>query len=295
MNVAPVVDDRTDGCEHAAIDDVLDVDTSGVRWRVVRRGSGPVVLLLHGMGASKHSFGTLLPHLESDFTLVVPDLPGHSDSEALNRHVMSLSGMAVATARMLRALKIAPRLVVGHSAGAALGIRMALDGLIHPAGIVSINGAFMTYGGAIGRFLAPLAGLCSNSRFVTDTLARKARDVRAVERVIASTGSKLDRDAVSRYSKILQKPSHMAATFAMMANWDLTTLRFDIRQLSVPLTLLVAERDGAVDPSQAERVARSCSQAVVQRLPGLGHVAHEEDPTLIAKLVSKQAKALGLG
>lgn len=277
-----------------ASDRIEYVETDGVLWCVRRCGRGPVVLLLHGMGASKHSFETLIPLLQHHFTVIAPDLPGHGDSELHRRSVMSLNGMARETSRLLRAMKLSPPLIVGHSAGAALATRMVLDGHVNPTGVVSINGAFVTYGGAVGRLLAPIAGLCSASRLVTDALARKARDVRAVERVIASTGSTLDGEALSRYSEVLQKPSHMAATFAMMANWDLESLRQDLRKLSVPLELLVAERDGAVDPQQAYDVERRCDTATVNMLSGLGHVAHEEDPERLARVISENARQLGV-
>ncbi|MFK8029543.1 MAG: alpha/beta fold hydrolase BchO [Gammaproteobacteria bacterium] len=270
------------------------IETLGVRWSVVTRGTGPVALLLHGLGAAKHSWETMMPFLENNFTVIAVDLPGHGDSILKRRSVMSLPAMARETSRLLKELKVFPEIVVGHSAGAALGVRMTLDKLVQPKGVVAINGAFVTYGGAVGRLLAPLAGLFSASRLVTDSLARKARDPRAVERIIAKTGSTLDREAVARYSKVLQRPSHMAATFAMMSNWDLRTLRRDIRRMPVPLHLFVAEQDEAVDPQQAVDIAKTCDNASVRYLPDLGHVAHEEEPELLAGHVLRAATQCGV-
>ena len=51
-----------------------------VRFHVQVAGSGPVLLLLHGTGASTHSWRKLLPLLHEQFTVVVPDLPGHGFS-----------------------------------------------------------------------------------------------------------------------------------------------------------------------------------------------------------------------
>ena len=67
--------------------------------------------------------------------------------------------MGRALSDLLAALDASPALVVGHSAGAAVLIRMALDRLIHPAGIVALNGALTPFDGLAGRFFSPLAKL----------------------------------------------------------------------------------------------------------------------------------------
>ena len=53
------------------------VEAGGLRWHVQVMGQGPVALLLHGTGASTHSFRDLAPLLARQFTVVAPDLPGH--------------------------------------------------------------------------------------------------------------------------------------------------------------------------------------------------------------------------
>ena len=53
------------------------VEAGGLRWHVQQMGRGPVLLLLHGTGASTHSWRALLPLLAKSFTVVAPDLPGH--------------------------------------------------------------------------------------------------------------------------------------------------------------------------------------------------------------------------
>ena len=46
-------------------------------WVIDTGGPGPVVLLLHGLGASGHSFARMIPGLAAQFRVIVPDLPGH--------------------------------------------------------------------------------------------------------------------------------------------------------------------------------------------------------------------------
>jgi magnesium chelatase accessory protein len=57
----------------------------------------------------------------------------------------------------------------------------------------------------------------------------------------------------------------------------------------VPLLLIVGERDDAVKPADADRAARRVPSAIVERLPGLGHLAHEEDAEAVAAPILKFA------
>src|ERR1700744_2846510 len=123
------------------------VEAAGYRWHVQIMGSGPIALLAHGTGAATHSWRALAPLLAKDFTVVAPDLPGHGFTESPQAYRLSLSGMAQDLAALCRTLAIKPRIAIGHSAGAAILVRMALDRSIEPSLIVSLNGAFLPFCG----------------------------------------------------------------------------------------------------------------------------------------------------
>ena len=84
--------------------------------------------------------------------VIAIDLPGHAFSEMpMPASGQSLSGMARRVAGLMQQMQLSPALVVGHSAGAAVAARMVLDGSISPAALVSLNGAFIRFGGDGGR------------------------------------------------------------------------------------------------------------------------------------------------
>ena len=58
------------------------VRSAHMRWHVQTMGSGPVALLLHGTGASTHSWRNVMPLLAQRFQVVALDLPGHGFSSA---------------------------------------------------------------------------------------------------------------------------------------------------------------------------------------------------------------------
>ena len=54
------------------------VAAGGLSWHVQRMGAGPKLLMLHGTGASTHSFRDLAPLLAEEFDVAAPELPGLS-------------------------------------------------------------------------------------------------------------------------------------------------------------------------------------------------------------------------
>jgi magnesium chelatase accessory protein len=271
------------------------VVAGGIRWHVQAQGSGPSLLLVHGTGASTHSWRDVLPLLSRRFSVIAADLPGHAFTQSVSPWRSSLAAMSAALADLLRVIGIQPAFCVGHSAGAAIVCRMALDGLIAPRGLASVNGAFLPFGGAAGVLFAPIAKLLGSNSVLPRLVARRAGDAAAVRRLIAGTGSTLDARGVDLYTRLVSCPSHVAAAFAMMGHWDLHSLERDLPRLAVPLTLIVGANDRSVPPDQAVRIQRRLAASTVHCLPRLGHLAHEEAPAKIAELVLAAAQAVGAG
>ncbi|MFN7570805.1 MAG: alpha/beta fold hydrolase BchO [Betaproteobacteria bacterium] len=270
------------------------VAAAGIRWHVQIMGQGPVLLLLHGTGASTHSWAELAPLLARHYTVIAPDLPGHGFTEALPPRRLSLPGMAEAVAQLVQTLHLPPALAVGHSAGAAILIRMALDARIAPRALVALNGALLPFAGLAGVLFAPLAKLLSLNPLIPRLFAWRALDRGAVERLVESTGSRLTERQLDLYVRLLRNAAHVQGALDMMANWDLRALGADLPRLGVPLTLVVAERDGTVPPAQAEQARALLPAARIVRLPGLGHLAHEEDAARVAAAIDEVAGACGV-
>ncbi len=266
----------------------------GLHWHVQVSGEGPVLLLIHGTGAATHSWRDMTPLLARHFTVVAPDLPGHGFTRVPSSHRLSLPGMTADVAGLLAKLGLAPALAVGHSAGAAILARMCLDGMIAPAGLVSLNGAFVPMTGPAGQIFAPLARLLAQLPVLPRLFAWRAGDPRMVERLLANTGSRLDPAGVALYARLMRNPAHAEAALRMMANWDLAPLVRDLALLKCRLLLLAGEADRAIPPADAERVAALVPGSTVVRWPGLGHLAHEEAPARTVTLIEDFAGSLGL-
>ena len=255
-------------------------------WHVQRMGQGPVALLIHGTGASTHSWRGLMPLLAERYSVVAMDLPGHAYTSTPPARELSLPGMAQAVTALVEALGLEVDLIVGHSAGAAIGARAVLDGGLAPRMLAAINGAFLPLAGLPGLLVPPVARLMAATPIAAQLFARRTWDHAAVERLIGGTGSRLDAEGLALYGALVRDPRHAAGALAMMARWDLQPLARDLARLRTPLALIVGSNDLAVPPRDAQRVRAllppqsACSVDVVD---GAGHLVHEERPHEVAR------------
>jgi magnesium chelatase accessory protein len=93
----------------------------------------------------------------------------------------------------------------------------------------------------------------------------------------------LDERGIDLYARLVRDPRHVAGALNMMANWNLRDLAAALPGLRPPLRLIAASADRTVPPQQAVHVARQVPGARLIEWPGLGHLAHEEQPALLVR------------
>ncbi|RBP11313.1 magnesium chelatase accessory protein [Roseiarcus fermentans] len=269
------------------------VETRGYRWHVQRMGEGPQLLLIHGTGAATHSFAGLMPLLAQRFDVVAPDLPGHGFTRSTRSPDLSLPGIARALAALVKTLEFRPQVVVGHSAGAAILVRLCLDGAIDPALLVSLNGAFLPFGGAAAFLFPTIAKLLFLNPFAPRVFSWAA-DRKGVEDLLRGTGSAIDRHGIDLYARLFGNAAHVAGAIGMMANWDLSRMSRDLARLGTRTLFVVAENDKAVSPADAPPLARAMPDAEVATIRHAGHLAHEEKPEEVCELILAEAVRCGV-
>lgn len=269
-------------------------DAGGVRWRLRWAGNGgPRLLLVHGTGSSGASWAGVAQRLAGEATLLMPDLPGHGGSSGFADHRATLPRMAEALAALLEALGIAPVLAVGHSAGAAVVLQMAVRQRLPAARrLVGLNAALAPLPGLAATVFPPLARLIAAVPGLPQVAAARASRPASLQRLIASTGSRLAPDGIEHYRALLTRPGHVRGALDMMAHWDLRPLRAALPALATPLWLVAGSADGTVPCTQSRALAAALPAARYVGLPGLGHLAHEEAPETVAALL-REALAAG--
>ncbi len=235
-------------------------EASGPRGRLVywRGGSGPTVLLLHGVNHQAGAWSRVVPALLPGHRLVIPDLPGHGDSEPATGS-LSLHDVLAGLAELLRLEAPGPVRLVGNSFGGFLALLYARQHPERVVHVVLVNGAAISTGmGSVNllprdrdqarRTLGALTGLGIRPPpgFILDDLVRRG------------PGSPLAR--------------------LLAAGYPADALDGRLGEVTTPVTLVWGDADRLLPRSYAEAVVAALPASRIEFLPGCGHVPMRECP-----------------
>ncbi len=264
-------------------------------WHVQSMGEGPPILLLHGTGASCHSWRDVMPPLAERFTVIAPDLPRHAFTTGHPPEAMSLPAMARALGQLLDTLEVEPAMIVGHSAGAALALQMALDRRLKVP-IAGFNAALRPFPGLAAQLFPAFAKLLFVNPLVPRLFSKSVSRREDAEKFLTrATNSRIDDAGMQCYATLFANSRHTKGALAMMANWDLPALQSRLPTVTNPVLLVHSARDKAVPVSAAHEAAEVLPNAQLEELPALGHLAHEEDPRNAARLIAAFADLHAVG
>ena len=134
---------------------------------------------------------------------------------------------------LLQELGLQPVLAAGHSAGAAVAMRMTLDGSITPSAVVSLNGALLPFPGMANDFFGPAARLLASSSITAQgVLAVRRLAFRRLSGCFARPGPHRCRRACVCMRVWRETPVMCSGALALMANWDLRPLVRDLPRLA---------------------------------------------------------------
>ncbi|MCZ8370614.1 MAG: alpha/beta fold hydrolase [Porphyrobacter sp.] len=262
------------------------IQTGRARWHVQRMGSGPPLLLLHGTGASVHSWRGLMPLLAQSHDVIAFDLPRHAFTTGHDAYAMSLPAMAREVAALLKVLEVQPAAIVGHSAGAAIALQLALDHA-YTGPIVGLSAALRPFPGAMAQIFPAIAKSLFANPLVPRLFTGSIDLVGGAERFMwRSTHSRIEPAGLACYRTLLKHPGHAGGALAMMANWDLPGLRARMSEVRNPVLLLHGQNDPAIPLDWARDAQGWLAYARLDVLPGLGHLAHEEAPEIAATRIA---------
>jgi magnesium chelatase accessory protein len=261
------------------------IEADGYRWHVQRTGTGPACLLLHGTGAATHSWRDVLPLLAAHYDVIAIDLPGHGFTRSVPSRRVSLPGMAASLAALLDGIGVTPDLMVGHSAGAAIAMQLALyRGWRMP--IVGFTPALMPFPGLAAKLFPSLARVLFTNPFTAIIFSRIAGTRGETERFLKrATASEIDAVGLRCYEALFRTSGHCDGAIRMMANWQLEPLRDRLGAIAAPVLLISGERDPAIPHQAVFDAAARIPGASVQQMAACGHLAHEEDPAQAAAIV----------
>jgi pimeloyl-ACP methyl ester carboxylesterase len=247
---------------------------SGVDIRYQIEGDGPLVTLIHGVGANLESWDEIARQLASRFTVARADLRGHGRSG----HIIdcSMADFVEDTAALLRVLGAGSTHLAGFSLGGLIAEHVALT---HPD-LVERLALIST---VAERTAEERARVLGRADIVRDqgiaSVAQAAED-----RWFTPTYKAANPDKVERRLRELVGNDHLsyAAAYRVFAQADEGVLPERIRQ---PTLIMTGEHDSGSSPRMARFLHERITGSELNILPGLRHSVLLENPDLIAQLL----------
>lgn len=247
-----------------------------------RGGSGPPVVLLHGVGGSWRQWSPLLPMLESACEVLALDLPGFGESPAQPGIPATIAGQADAVEAELDAAGLASAHLVGNSSGGWLALELARRQRARTVVALSPAGMWTAREDAY-RFFILLsahyaAKLISRVPALTRTPAR--RWLLNWWLFMARPGRWSAEQAAEQMRMLGGAPSYME-----FLRWTRDRRVERLPGVACPVLIAWGSRDLLLPRRQAARFVRALPHAELRLLPGVGHLPMADAPQLIASAI----------
>lgn len=260
------------------------MDLDGGRMRYLRAGSGPALILLHGLLGYSFSWRYTIPALAPYATVYAPDMMGAGFSDRPPGIDHSTRGTAERLLRFLERLGVSSFDLLGTSHGGAVAMMAAsqcLDGkrnlrlrrlvLVAPVNPYSAH----------GRWLAPLVGSPLGASLLRFGVAHMRFLFPYFHGRLYGDRSNIPSGSLEGYVAPLAKPGLLEHALSIVRIWtrDLHELEAILHKLSgIPTLLIWGSKDAAVDASSAKALAQWFPNSRLVIFPGIGHLPYEESP-----------------
>ena len=171
----------------------------------------PLALLLHGTGASSHSWYPMLPWLRPHFDLLLIDLPGHAYTGMPSAWQASLPGMAQAVKALLDALAVPSRRSSSATRPARRWVHACASTVTLAPQCPGQHQRRLHAAGRTGWRAVPAGGQADGRRCRSRRASSRDRrgDPRAIQRLVSDTGSVLDPACTALYAQLVSNPGHV--------------------------------------------------------------------------------------
>jgi len=240
-----------------------------VRIHYERRGSGPLLLLLHGIGSNSGSFRHQLADLSDKWTVVAWDAPGYGRSDD-PMQPFTLSDLADHVVRLLDELEVERAHVLGVSMG---GVVAQLVFHRHPRRVHSLILVDTNPGG--GGLPEPERSARIQGRL--DALERLGPRGMAEARAPHLLRPDAPAELLAEVTEIMAevRPAGYRAAAVALGQTDLTAL---LGGIDVPTLVIHGAQDTVVPPETGDMLAASIPGARFVLIPDAGHVSNQEQP-----------------
>jgi pimeloyl-ACP methyl ester carboxylesterase len=249
----------------------------GARLRWFVGGSGSPVVLVHGLGGAASNWVELAPELARDHRVLVPDLPGHGGSSPLAA-LPNLEPFADRLALLLRREGMAPAVVVGHSLGCLVALRLAMRSPALVRGLILFSAAGIGSTTKRARQALAVTSLVQPGRFIAPFRERIARSER-LRAIVWGSWASPDGTTVSPLATegLLEGPALHTDTTSAAAALVEDDPRLELERVRCAALVVWGARDPQVPIDDAFEYARRL-RAPLRTVAGAGHLVIVERP-----------------
>ncbi|HEY8478867.1 MAG TPA: alpha/beta hydrolase [Spirillospora sp.] len=249
-----------------------------------RRGEGPPLVLLHGIGHRRQGWAPVMDLLAAERDVIALDLPGFGDSPPLPPSApYTVDSVLTVLAEFFDELGLEAPHIAGNSLGGLFALEAADRGLVSSATALSPAGFFnaleLRYAAAVLR--ASRLGARVPETLLT-RLARSPRRRAVMFGMVYGRPELMDLDALTGDARAMREARAFDATLRAGR-----TARFLGSCADVPVTIAWGTKDRLLLPTQAIRAQRRLPDADFVWLEGCGHVPMADDPPLVARTILK--------
>ena len=255
-------------------------------------GSGPALLLIHGIGDNSTTWGPVHARLASRFTVIAPDLLGHGQSDK-PRADYSVAAYANGMRDLLSVLDIERVTVVGHSLGGGVAMQFAYQfpHLVERLILVGAGGVTRDVNIALRFAALPMGGEALALLRLPLVLPALRVAGRALGFALAPTGVGRDIPNLLRILADLPEPTASSAftrTLRAVVDWRgqvVTMLDRCYLTESVPVQLIWGDQDLVIPVSHAHMAHAAMPGSRLEIFAGSGHFPFHDDPDRFIALV----------
>jgi pimeloyl-ACP methyl ester carboxylesterase len=242
----------------------------------------PSLVLVHGFGASGHSWRKWLPNLTREHRVHVVDLMGAGQAAAPPWGDYTPGAQAARLVEVLRGLGRGPIVLIGHSLGAAVSVLAALR-VRDEGGAIAVRGLVLVGSAVLPQKLPPYMS-AARTPLLGDFLLLAPPPRWALrmglEGIVHDPGT-VDREQVEGYREPLRTFRRRRALLRAARQLDLgqgDALRVRLREVALPTLVVHGREDGVIPLEMGERLSRGIPGARLVVLDGVGHLPPEEAP-----------------
>ena len=265
---------------------------SGTRMRYLAGGSGPPIVLVHGLGGAAANWRLVAPALSRAHRVLVPDLPGHGGSPPFGNATPTLDPFAERVLAIAEAEAAVPAPWVGHSLGGLVALRAAALRPDAVSGVVLAAAAGISSASRAGKVTVTLMGVAKPGKVIGRRRRQVARS--RVGRTLAfgwwgvADPAALDPAMAESF---LAGPTRHTDTLTAGKALVASDPRIDLHRVHCPVLCLWGANDNWVPLADGMEYARRL-RAPLRAIADCGHLLIGERPDVVVRAVDEFVSAL---